>query len=64
MNKVLQLSLRSIVRLLNDDTEWAKIYKSRALELSDKLTFEDRRFYLIEERIPRVIKNKLYEMVS
>lgn len=64
MDKVLQLSLRSIVCLLNEDKEKAKTYKNEALELFSNTTSKDKYTYKVEEKIPSNIRKKLYEMVS
>ncbi|MBU5439595.1 hypothetical protein KQI42_16390 [Tissierella sp. MSJ-40] len=40
------------------------IYKNKVLELHNKVTFEDRCISRVEERIPKQVRKKLYEIVA
>ncbi|MBU5437616.1 hypothetical protein KQI42_06335 [Tissierella sp. MSJ-40] len=62
MDKVLELCLRSIIRNLNQEYHIAEIYKSQALELHNKVTFEEKCVFKVEERISNQVKKKLYEI--
>lgn len=64
MDKVLELSFRSIICILNGEETKANIYKSKALELHEKMIYKDKCIYKIEDHIPKHIRNKVYEMVS
>jgi hypothetical protein len=62
LDKVLELCLRSIVCFLNEEEHKAKTYKNKALELHNKVTFEEECVFKVEERIPKQVKKKLYEI--
>jgi hypothetical protein len=59
---VLELCLRSVIRNLNQEQHMAEIYKSQALELHKEVTFEEKRVFRVEERIPKNVRKKLYEI--
>ncbi len=42
----------------------AEIYISQVLELHNKVTFEDKCVFRVEERIAEQVKRKLYKLVS
>lgn len=64
LDKLLELSLRSIICILNGEETKANIFKNKALEVYEKMNFRDKCIYKIEDHIPNHIKNKVYEMVS
>lgn len=64
LDKLLELSFRSIICILNGEGIKANIYKNKALEVYEEINFRDKCIYKIEDHIPKHIKNKVYEMVS
>ena len=60
MDKLIQFSARSIIQLVNGDTELARQYKELALLEYDK----SKNTFKVEDHVPRTTKIKLYEMVS
>lgn len=64
MDKLLELSFRTIICLLNGEESKANIYKSKALEIHCKLETEKRYVYSVGDHVPGHIKQQLYEMVS
>lgn len=64
MDKVLELSFRSIICFLNNDEVKADDYKNKALEIYEKKNRRHKYSYKIEDHVPGTVKNKLYELVS
>lgn len=64
MDKLLELSLRSIVCILNGEETKADDYKNKALEIYEKRNKRHKHSFKIEDHVPKVVKNKLYELVS
>lgn len=64
MDKLLELSLRSIIQFINNDETRANVYKAEAIDIYKDINFRDKCIYKVEDHVPKVIKNKLYELVS
>ena len=64
LDKLIELSLRSIICILNNDEIKADDYKNKALKLYEKR--QDRYKYnlKVEDHVSKAVKNKLYELVS
>lgn len=64
MDKVLELSIRAVIRHLNGDmTEFNK-YKSKAMRIYEHEKFNEKCIFQIKHMIPDETREKLYEMVS
>lgn len=60
LNKILELSYRSIIRILNGDKELSKEYAELALEAH----YDANCLHRIEDHVTKQEKRKMYEMVS
>lgn len=60
LNKVLELSFRSIIRILNGDKELSKEYAELALEAH----YDAKCLHKVGDHVTKQDKRKLYEMVS
>lgn len=64
MDKVLELSIRAVIRHLNGDmTEFNK-YKSKAIRIYKHEKFKEKCNYKVGHMIPKETREKLYKMVS
>ncbi|MBU5311889.1 hypothetical protein KQI38_07590 [Tissierella carlieri] len=64
MDKVLELSIRAVIRHLNGDmTEFNK-YKNKAIKIYEHEKFKESCRYQIRHMVPEETRQKLYEMVS
>lgn len=64
MDKLIELSFRSIIQFMNGNEIQANSYKAKAMIIYDEIKFKDKCIYKIEDHVPKVVKNKLYELVS
>lgn len=64
MDKLIQLSLRSIICILNGEEDKADDYKNKALEIYEKRKDRYKYNFKVEDHVPGTVKNKLYELVS
>lgn len=64
MDKLIELSFRSIICIINGNGTKAENYKNKAIEIYKDINFREKCICKVEDHVPGTIKNKLYEMVS